>query len=281
MTHEDAFLQDILEHPDDDTPRRVYADWLLDRADPAGSARGEFIHVQCDLALLPAESPRPARLAAREKELLDLHQREWGSLFQRLGCHCWEYRRGFVEGVGMQASAFLAQAAALLRAAPVRHLKLYGAAAHIKGLAGAAHLGRVSTLDLEGNALDDCALQTLAGSEHLAGVATLLLWSNQLGDDAVRALVEAPHLSGLTRLDLSRNLVGDGGLSALAASPRLARLTLLGLEGNRIGDDGARALLTSPHAAGATRFDLGKNPISEPTRVALRTRFGVRIRVWG
>ena len=52
----------------------------------------------------------------------DLHQRktentarEWGSLFQRLGCKCWEYRRGFVEGVGMPASAFLSQAGTLFR----------------------------------------------------------------------------------------------------------------------------------------------------------------------
>jgi uncharacterized protein (TIGR02996 family) len=28
MSHEDGFLQSILETPDDDTPRLVYADWL-------------------------------------------------------------------------------------------------------------------------------------------------------------------------------------------------------------------------------------------------------------
>src|SRR4051812_3567913 len=34
MTHEDAFLQDILENREDDTPRRIFADWLLDQFDP-------------------------------------------------------------------------------------------------------------------------------------------------------------------------------------------------------------------------------------------------------
>jgi uncharacterized protein (TIGR02996 family) len=281
MTHEDAFLLDILEHPDDDTPRRIYADWLLDGSDPAGGARGEFIHVQCDLARHAGECPRPAALLARERELLDMHQREWGSLFGRLGCHCWEYRRGFVEGIGMPASAFLAQAATLFRSAPVRHLKLSGVTGHARALAESAHLARVTTLDLESNALDDPQAQALANSAHLGNVETLLLWSNRIGDDGVRALLAAPHLTRLTRLDLSANVIGDAGLTALTASPRLARLTMLGLERNQIGDEGARALLGSPHAAGTTRFDLSKNPIGEPTRAALRTRFGNRIHVWG
>ena len=43
MTHDDAFLQAIIENPDDDAPRLLYADWLEERGDP----RGEFIRVQC------------------------------------------------------------------------------------------------------------------------------------------------------------------------------------------------------------------------------------------
>ena len=37
-----------------------------------------------------------------ERALLAEHHREWGSAFQRLGCRCWEYRRGFVEGGSLQ-----------------------------------------------------------------------------------------------------------------------------------------------------------------------------------
>ena len=43
MTHDDAFLQAIIEDPDHDAPRLLYADWLEERGDP----RGEFIRVQC------------------------------------------------------------------------------------------------------------------------------------------------------------------------------------------------------------------------------------------
>ena len=42
MTHDEAFLQAIIDNPDDDAPRLIYADWLEERGDP----RGEFIRVQ-------------------------------------------------------------------------------------------------------------------------------------------------------------------------------------------------------------------------------------------
>ena len=70
MTHEEAFLTDILADRADDLPRRIYADWLMDRPDPVSQARGEFIHIQCDLARIPLGDPRPAVQTKRERELL-------------------------------------------------------------------------------------------------------------------------------------------------------------------------------------------------------------------
>ena len=48
MTREEAFLADILEHPDEDGPRLVYADWLEDQGD---ADRAEFIRAQLELNL--------------------------------------------------------------------------------------------------------------------------------------------------------------------------------------------------------------------------------------
>jgi uncharacterized protein (TIGR02996 family) len=39
MTHDDAFLQAIIERPDDDAPRLIYADWLDERGDPRARRR--------------------------------------------------------------------------------------------------------------------------------------------------------------------------------------------------------------------------------------------------
>src|SRR5690348_10440338 len=47
MTHEEAFLASILENPDDDAPRLIYADWLDEQG---RHDRAEFIRIQCELA---------------------------------------------------------------------------------------------------------------------------------------------------------------------------------------------------------------------------------------
>lgn len=54
MTHDDAFLQAILEAPDDDTPRLIYADWLDEHGDPA---RAEFIRLQYQIEETLLDNP--------------------------------------------------------------------------------------------------------------------------------------------------------------------------------------------------------------------------------
>jgi uncharacterized protein (TIGR02996 family) len=281
MTHEEAFLQEILENRDDDTPRLIYADWLMDRGDPASAARGEFIHLQCTLARWPEETAKPVELQAREHQLREAHRREWGSPFQRLGCRCWQYSRGFVEGVGIPAADFISQAATLFRLAPVRELKLYEVGSAVKDLAGCSLLSRVNTLDLEGNNLGDLEFRVLTGSSWLDNVTTLLLWSNRIGDEGLQALLETAGLGRLERLDLSGNVVADEGVVALAGSPRLGKLRLLDLQSNQVGDAGALALAGSPHAEQLTWLDLAKNPIGAGAQAVLRERFATRVHVWG
>ena len=105
MTHDDAFLQDILANPDDDTPRLIYADWLEERGDP----RGEFIRVQCRLARMSAGDQRRPPLEQQERELLTRHQDEWlGSLRPLLAG--WSFRRGFLDMVAVPASLYLQRA---------------------------------------------------------------------------------------------------------------------------------------------------------------------------
>lgn len=279
MRHEDAFLLAVLEARDDDTPRRVFADWLLDQPDDASAARGELIHLQCDLARLPA-GPRPAAAVSRERQLLEAHAHDWNAPFRALGCCCTEYRRGFVEGAGLAARALAARAEALFRAAPLRELKLYEARGRLREVAALSGLAELRTLDLEKNDLGDGDLEALASSPHLGELTTLLLWSNSIGAAGLRALTfaAAPKLA---RLDLSHNALGDAAAAALADWPHFARLKLVDLSGNLITDAGARALAASPFAGGEVFLELTKNPITTAGQAALRGRFGDRVHVWG
>lgn len=83
---EAALLADIYANPDDDAPRLVYADWLLERGDP----RGEFITLQF-------RADKDAAALKREKALLKEHGRKWlGALEPVVAAGTFEFRRGFL-----------------------------------------------------------------------------------------------------------------------------------------------------------------------------------------
>ena len=139
MTECDALLAAVIAHPDDDTPRLVFADHLEDAGEVE---RAEFIRVQCELAkfygpadngladngLVPLLSPGtdegPLRpLVRRERELLDVAAAEgWAGLPGFVDE--WWFRRGFVDEVRLSAADWLAHADAILAAHPVRAVSL-------------------------------------------------------------------------------------------------------------------------------------------------------------
>jgi uncharacterized protein (TIGR02996 family) len=117
VTHDDAFLQAILESPDDDTPRLVYADYLDEHGDPD---RAEFIRVQVALAALPPDDPRRGQLGDRERRLLAGHREDWlGPLRPLLSG--WFFRRGFLDAITVPAATYLRHAT-LPRPATVRRI---------------------------------------------------------------------------------------------------------------------------------------------------------------
>src|SRR4051794_26810457 len=113
MSHDDAFLQSIIESPEDDAPRLVYADWLEERGD---AARAEFIRVQCQRAGMDEEDPRQVGLLIRERALLKEHSRRWVGRLSDFTQHC-EFRRGFVEQIDIGWQEFLTHATDIFAAA--------------------------------------------------------------------------------------------------------------------------------------------------------------------
>jgi uncharacterized protein (TIGR02996 family) len=94
MTREEAFLLAIIDEPEDDGLRLIFADWLEEQCDP----RGEFIHVQMELARGVTENRLRRRLKARERELLEAHAAEWLGPLRGLVRRC-HFRRGFLADV--------------------------------------------------------------------------------------------------------------------------------------------------------------------------------------
>src|SRR3954468_16567623 len=97
MSDESALLAAILAHPDEDTPRLMYADWLQENGQPE---RAEFIRIQCDPTADEAAEDRAAELEERNRV-------KWlAGLPQRPGAR-WEFRRGFPQYLDASGERFL------------------------------------------------------------------------------------------------------------------------------------------------------------------------------
>src|SRR5262245_50567842 len=163
MNQADAFVQAILDDPDDDSLRLIYADWLEERGDP----RGEFIRVQYALADLDIHDPRRPSLEARERTLLRDNGANWAGLLPRLVDH-FTFRRGFVDEVTLGMRAFLEEIGPELSSlAPVRIVRLSGGTGSISSLANAPHLADVRGLDLRFLRLNAAAVGSVLGSPYL------------------------------------------------------------------------------------------------------------------
>lgn len=258
MTRDDAFLEDILAHPEDDAIRLIYADYLQEGDDPVRAARGEFIRLQCDLAR-NADSPTREALHRRERELLGQHKPAWlGPLA------AWvqdaDFARGFVTRVRMEARRFLEVCEQLFRLAPLRHLEIYWSYAPVhdryqwaQRFAECAQLSRIDTLDLTHNYLGSNGAAALAVSPYLTRLSRLDLSYNHVGDRGLRALLNSPLAARLEELSLSHNDIGPAGVrliadhfEALHRNHRAARLRSLNLTGNRFGMTGRQVVLGSP-----------------------------------
>ena len=114
MSDHDALLQAILDAPDDDAPRLIFADWLDEHDDPE---RAEFIRIQCRLARLPFFSRRYPALNRRAEELLVANRRRWR--LHWLDCQQ-IFRRGFVEELRISAALYFRLAQGIFEKLPLR-----------------------------------------------------------------------------------------------------------------------------------------------------------------
>jgi uncharacterized protein (TIGR02996 family) len=233
----DAFLADILTHPDDDAPRLVYADWLEEQGDPASRARSEFIRVQYALAELPPGDLRRPPLEQRERDLLLAHGDEWTAGLRELRVPAWRFRRGFVEGITVHPGQVVEFARELPALAPLRELHLtsrdpWGYPAryrslNLKAVAGLSWLEQITALDLEG------------------------LWWDSSSRDSATPLLQSPRLVNLTALSVP---CSAAILNALVQAPYLSRLKKLRLGGG--GGEGAPAFFRKAKLSGLLRLEL-------------------------
>ncbi|MFZ5446105.1 MAG: TIGR02996 domain-containing protein [Myxococcota bacterium] len=275
----DELLAAILARPDDDGPRLVLADLLLEAGDP----RGEFIQLQC------------AGETERSSELLREHGARWlGELSPEVARV--EFSRGFVSSIELLDARALAQVTALAEREPVVSFRVsserlfdaarfaasawssrltslsferdFGVGAlsveQLGRLLSSRHLRRLSCLSLRGQRLGDEGLRLLVerAPATLPGLAELRLERDSLTVAAARALSSSRWVAALRTLSLADNALGADGAELLATSTLASRHAVLSLAGNQVGNDGAIAFARATRFRGLSRLSLARNRIS-------------------
>lgn len=232
MSTERDLLDAILAAPDDDGPRLIYADWLLE----CGDLRGELVAVECELARLQRGDPRRDALVARDHALQEALR---GSLPPGT-----DYERGFPTTLRVEAATGALDA--VLRRAPYRAIQID--LAQLPALVAAPELGSVRHLDviLGGNgspesvAQSEHALRQLASWRHLARIAHLSTYGT-LAIDAFRDLLANARLR---ELEVGNPCgPGDPVVDAIVRAPHATRLESLGLHRVRLGSPAPLATL--------------------------------------
>ncbi len=222
VEEEAALLRAVVEAPDDDAPRLVYADWLLER----GDTRGELITLQCEMA--HASGARRDELERRAKAILEASWRNLAGELAEYTRKEW-FDRGFPARLRMTAAAFAKHGARFLDAAPVTALELDHprfTAKDLTKLGAAPALARVRTLAIAQSdpGSKPLPLAALAESPNLGGLRRLELtfcghsaqdWESFLGR------LNAPMLEEIV---LHGNRTSAGLFRGLARNPALSRL---------------------------------------------------------
>jgi uncharacterized protein (TIGR02996 family) len=268
----DVLLRAILDAPDDDAPRLIYADWLEEQGD---SDRADFIRVQVALARSEVTDTRRVELRKRERALIQRHRQEW---IDRLPSFVSSYQfdRGFVDNLIVVAEAFLENADVVFQVAPVRHIKLVGARRLLGALAAEPALARLASLDLSFNGIAMRGLQELAASPYLGNLRALNLCWNPV-PDALRVLAGAASLTRLEDLDLEKTGLHPSTLRFLGRSSVYERLTRLSLRNNRLDAVAVEVLATPPGLAHLRQLDLRETSLTAAQGDRLTERFGLDV----
>lgn len=264
-----SLLDAIRAAPDDDGPRLVYADYLMEQGDP----RGEFIAVQC--ALAKAED---GKLLDESSALLAANRDVWLEGLSPNVANV-AFRRGFVDEVAVFDVAAVNAAQAVLGRELVRRLSFVATGSiDLVAVLRWEWLDALHALSFRApryaiSQLRPDRLAMLLGTRRLRGLRELELSSQNLGDEGAALLAASDAFPSLQSFTLSNDRLSSVGLEPLAgagwftrleklvlvhhelgpdaghvlAATRFKKLRSLVLSSNRLGDEGAIALAGSHH----------------------------------
>ena len=191
MTDREALLRAIIENPEDDAPRLVYADWLDEHGEPD---RAEFIRL----------TTGPAEWADRVEDLLARNGDRWRAEAPAARGVRWgaDLRRGFVHQAYLASGESFLAAREALFAVPLDDLAIDRITTPaIRGLAAEPRLRRLKALALCGHFYNR-GIIALVNSPHVCNLETLYLGGvrDETTDEGGEAVLRSSYLGRLRRL---------------------------------------------------------------------------------
>jgi uncharacterized protein (TIGR02996 family) len=303
MTDGDALYRAIMDAPDDDAPRLVWADWLDEHGDPD---RAAFVRLQCQWAALDPGDPRMDQLWERWSGLLERNRDRWTAGLGDYARNC-RFWRGLPDWFDVVTGQLSDQVAELRRQVPAQCLNLHLTALP-EGLRYWPGLDSVRCLDIIEPAPDPfypgSSLRGwvwLLQSPRLRGLRSLQVEMDLTSVGVLSAIAAAdwPHLRelsvrvpnaesekppaawadmpeanwfpGLRALDLWGCYLGDGGIASLLSTRRALELTRLNLGLNGLSPAAFRFLVASPALRNLRSIELSGNPVGESVGELLRS----------
>jgi len=274
MSDGHALLRAILDDPDDDAPRLIYADWLEERGE---QSRAQFIRAQVELARLPADHPNRDPFVQIERTLWKANRAEWTAWIPS-----WirfdRFRRGFLEEIRCKAVRFHEFADLIRGQTPLQSVSLDQAEQVAVPLFKSRALERLRSLRIRAN-VPEGAWSVLAESPYLSRLEKLQLGESSQPSELIRVLVKSQAFPALKTLRLKSFPLGDELAAMLVEHPWCARLDVLDLSRNFITRPDA--FIASEHLSKLQQLDLRHNHF-DADRLAvdrLRQRFGARLKI--
>jgi uncharacterized protein (TIGR02996 family) len=167
-----ALMRAVCEHPDEDTPRLVFADWLQENGEPKYA---EFVRLQVRHAeLLRYGAPDTEDFARKARELWLRFGGRWRAALPQVKGVGWHnaFFRGFVERAVVSSDAVLVTHAGAIFGQPLRQLVItrFTGKQRFAALGGLRHLKTLALRNRDANAT---VFEELLRCDHLS--ETLLL----------------------------------------------------------------------------------------------------------
>jgi uncharacterized protein (TIGR02996 family) len=265
----EAFMAAILAAPEEDTPRLVFADWLDEQGGTEDKAHAALIRAQCRAETLPEGNRDRRKLEREARAILKQYGDRWGKpLKDTRVVKSWTFRRGFLDGVKMSATAFAQNAKKVFDAAPTVRAAYFPDASNEvrRGLAGCEYLARLAAVDVShmctcGYCPIENDLRALFSSKHARSLTSLNIAGDRMDAEGMARLAKSSALAGLTSLDVSENSIGPLGVVELGKSKHLKNLVTLNLSKTELGNISLLRLAELKNLPALRHLDLSHNGI--------------------